>query len=123
MHLETKDPDCPSLVVIMPNLQEVMNSERSSTFSLMETSSILAALYGSAGLLPVFAFEKDILGITEAEKGFDWGLLAANEVVSERIGLGLDRRIDRIGRERDDICLFIVECLPFICSKAAGLMI
>lgn len=61
IHLETKAPDEPSLVVIIPNLHELMNSDRSSIFSLMEVSSAFLALYGSAGLLPVSAFEKDML--------------------------------------------------------------
>jgi hypothetical protein len=61
MHLETKAPDKLSRVVIIPNLQEETNSLRPSTFSLMETSLRFVSLYGSAGLSPVFAFEKDIL--------------------------------------------------------------
>jgi hypothetical protein len=44
MHLETSCPLDPSRVVIMPNLQAEMNSERSSTFSLIEASSMFFAL-------------------------------------------------------------------------------
>jgi hypothetical protein len=61
MHLDTNAPEEPSRVVIMPNLQEETNSLRSSTLSLMEASSRFFSLYGSAGLFPVFVFEKDIL--------------------------------------------------------------
>jgi hypothetical protein len=61
MHLETSMPEASSLVVIMPNLQAEMNSLRSSTFSLMDVSSLFFALYGSAALLPVSVFEKDML--------------------------------------------------------------
>ena len=71
MHLETKAPDEPSLVVIMPNLQALTNSERSSTFSWMEVSSLVVALYGSAFLEPVSAFEKDILVVVFV-KGLVW---------------------------------------------------
>lgn len=45
----------------MPNLQAEMNSLRSSTFSLMDASSALFFLYGSAGLSPVFVFENDMI--------------------------------------------------------------
>jgi hypothetical protein len=61
MQRDTRAPEEPSRVVIMPNLLEEMNSLRSSTFSLMEAWSRFFSLYGSAGLSPVFAFEKDIL--------------------------------------------------------------
>jgi hypothetical protein len=44
MHLETSCPLVPSRVVIMPNLQAEMNSEKSSTFSLMGASSMFFAL-------------------------------------------------------------------------------
>lgn len=73
MHLDTNAPEDPSRVVIMPNLESLMKAERSSTFSLMEVSSLLAALYGSAGLEPVSAFEKDILGIVVV-RGLVWKL-------------------------------------------------
>ena len=43
MQRETKAPEEPSRVVIMPNLQAVMNSLRPSTFSLMETLSMFLA--------------------------------------------------------------------------------
>ena len=44
MHLETSCPLVPSRVVIMPNLQAEMNSDRPSTFSLMGASSMFFAL-------------------------------------------------------------------------------
>lgn len=65
MQRDTRAPEEPSRVVIMPNLQAEMNSLRSSTFSLMEASSRFFSLYGSAGLSPVFAFEKDILVVVK----------------------------------------------------------
>jgi hypothetical protein len=46
MHRETRVPVEPSRVVIMPNLQAEMNLLRSSTFSLMETSSMFLACDG-----------------------------------------------------------------------------
>lgn len=63
MHLDTKAPEEPSLVVIMPNLQALANSDRSSTFSWIVVSSLFFALYGSAFLEPVSALEKDIFGV------------------------------------------------------------
>ena len=63
IHLETRAPEDPSRVVIMPNLQAETNSLRSSTLSLMEAWSMFFSLYGSSGLLPVSAFEKDILDV------------------------------------------------------------
>jgi hypothetical protein len=86
MHLDTKAPEEPSRVVIMPNLQEETNSLRSSILSLMEASSMFFSLYGSAGLSPVFVFEKDILAFVNV---LLWGLfllLFATEgvVVSRR---------------------------------------
>jgi hypothetical protein len=63
IHLETRAPEDPSRVVIMPNLQAETNSLRPSTLSLMEAWSMFFSLYGSAGLLPVSAFEKDILDV------------------------------------------------------------
>ncbi len=65
MQRDTRAPEEPSRVVIMPNLQAEMNSPRSSTFSLMEASSRFFSLYGSAGLSPVLAFEKDILVVVK----------------------------------------------------------
>ena len=65
MQRDTRAPEEPSRVVIMPNLQAEMNSLRSSTFSLMEAWSRFFSLYGSAGLSPVFAFEKDILVVVK----------------------------------------------------------
>lgn len=44
MHLETKAPDFPSRVVIIPNLQAVTNSDKSSTFSLIDVSSLFFSL-------------------------------------------------------------------------------
>lgn len=61
MHRETRAPEASSRVVIMPNLQEVTNSLRSSTLSLIEALSMFFSLYGSASLSPVSVFEKDIL--------------------------------------------------------------
>jgi len=98
MHLETKAPDEPSLVVIMPNLQALTNSERSSTFSWMEVSSLLVALYGSAFLEPVSAFEKDILVVVFV-KGLVWKVF-----VSFVDGIGID--LEKSGRGE-------LTCAPF----------
>jgi hypothetical protein len=63
IHLDTRAPEAASRVVIIPNLQAETKSLRSSTLSLMEAWSMFFSLYGSAGLLPVSAFEKDILDV------------------------------------------------------------
>ena len=62
MHLLTSRP-LWDLVVIMPNLHELMKATKSSTFSLRDGFSRFLALYGSAGLEPVSALLKpdDIL--------------------------------------------------------------
>jgi hypothetical protein len=65
MQRDTRAPEEPSRVVIMPNLLAEMNSLRSSIFSLMEAWSRFFCLYGSAGLSPVSAFEKDILVVVK----------------------------------------------------------
>jgi hypothetical protein len=65
MQRDTRAPEEPSRVVIMPNLLAEMNSLRSSIFSLMEAWSRFFSLYGSAGLSPVSAFEKDILVVVK----------------------------------------------------------
>lgn len=78
MHRDTNRSDPAVLVVIMPNLDDLMKPVRASTFSWRPGSSLFFALYlcslsdvrmwvaaiayGSAGLLPVSAFEKDIFG-------------------------------------------------------------
>jgi hypothetical protein len=100
IHLETNLPVVPSRVVIIPKLQFEMNSLRSSTFSLMEASSRLFCLYGSAGLLPVSVFEKldmlcilfligfdNVLGkavYVLGVKTWNWVFLLLNEVVNGR---------------------------------------
>lgn len=89
MHLETKAPEDPSRVVIMPNLHALTNSARSSTFSLMEVSSLLTALYGSAVLEPVSVFEKDILFVVFV-KGLAWKVFVLRRgAVSREICFGL----------------------------------
>jgi hypothetical protein len=62
MHLETNRPLLAIRVVIMQNLQFSTNLARSCTFSVRGGFSIFAALYGSAGLLPVSVLLVDILG-------------------------------------------------------------
>lgn len=87
MHLEVKAPDEASRVVIMPNLHALTKSDRSSTFSLMDVSSLLVALYGSAGLEPVSVFEKDILEVVFV-KVLVWKVLVLSRgIVSRENGL------------------------------------
>lgn len=62
MQRDTSFPSL-SLVVIIPNLLASMNALRSSTFSFTEVSSLFFAVYGSAGLLPVSVFEKDMIDL------------------------------------------------------------
>jgi len=62
IHLDTKAPDFPSRVVIMPNFSFETNSTRSSTLRSMLGFSEFLEVYGSASLLPVFAFVNDIFG-------------------------------------------------------------
>lgn len=89
----------------MPNLHEVIKSLRSSILSLVPGSSWFLALYGSAGLSPVFVFEKDIL---EELKVFDWGIFALRRVlVSGRTGLiRVENEVRRISR-RDNAGLIV----------------
>lgn len=67
MHRDVRSPSAV-LVVIMPNLLVVMKVLRVSIFSSREGSSLLTALYGSAGLsLPTLALLNsldDIVGLT-----------------------------------------------------------
>lgn len=66
-------------VVIMPNLADEMNLERSSTFSEREGSSLFFAVYGSAGLLPVSALEKVLEDMARDRRWLD-SLLADGTV-------------------------------------------
>ena len=113
MHLETSCPLVPSRVVVMPNLQAEMNSNRSSTISLMGAASIFFALQGSVDLLPVSALAKDILRL-EVVKVLECVLFGLTRgTVSERIG-SMKSLVEHSCREMADFIATLEKDLPFI---------
>lgn len=103
MHRDTSAPEDPSRVVIIPNLEVEIKSIRSSTFSLIDVLSRFFSLYGSAGLSPVFALEKDILVVESWDL---CSLFAGKPTVSSRglINLVFAERGRRAERNRFIAC-------------------